>query len=109
LTGPESGDAFNGANAYIRLGWRSNHTLADDEYFEVRLEYVSGRTETILPVYVQQTHWFVDKALHLQADQETGREYSWSVRVVRKVAGVEGSDVLTPLGPSSQEWTFYWN
>jgi hypothetical protein len=73
------------------------------------LRFASGGGEVILPTYVQQAHWFVDSGLHLQADQETGREYAWSVRVVRKESRSGEEDVIIPLGPSSGEWTFYWN
>jgi hypothetical protein len=50
----------------------------------------------------------VDDGLYLQADQETGRAYNWSVRVVRKEVDEDGSTSYVPLGPPSEEWTFYW-
>jgi hypothetical protein len=73
------------------------------------VRYTSGGTEIILPKHVQETHWYVDSALYLQADQETDRVHYWSVRIVRKETDSEGNDVIVPLGPSSEEWTFYWN
>ena len=109
LIGPEDGDRYSKATAQIKLAWRSTHTLRTDEYYEVLVRYMSGGTEVILPKHVQQAHWYVDSGLHLQADQETGREYRWSVRVVRKDSDSDGTDVIVPLGPSSEEWAFYWN
>jgi hypothetical protein len=111
LVGPEDGDAYSGvrARAPIKLAWRSAHTLGADEYYEVQVRYTSGGTEIIQPAHVQETYWYVGSALYLQADQETGRVHYWSVRVVQKETDSEGNDVYEPLGPSSEEWTFYWN
>jgi hypothetical protein len=50
----------------------------------------------------------MDKALYLQADQETDRVYYWSVQVVRKGIDEDGDESFVPLSMSSEERSFYW-
>ena len=104
---PEDGAPF-GEGADFRLSWRSTHTLKPDECYLVTIRYTHDGAEVGLPVCVQQTFWWVDDALYLQADQETGRVYYWSVRVVRKETDADGKEAFTPLGPPSEERSFYW-
>jgi hypothetical protein len=74
----------------------------------VSVRYTHSGAEVNLPVCVQATQWWVDKALYLQADQETDRVYFWDVRTVRKETDAEGNETYVPLGPPSEEWSFYW-
>jgi len=104
---PEDGAPF-GAKDTFRLSWRSSHTLTPDECFLVTVRYIHNVAEVRLPICVQATYWWVDDALYLQADQETGRVYYWSVSVVRKETDADGKESFVPLGPSSEEWSFYW-
>jgi hypothetical protein len=98
------------------MSWISNHTLRPDEFYEILIRYTQQGGAVILPVRVQRTYWWVDPALYLQADQETGRAYYWSVRVVRKAADTASdsasdtgeNDSYLPLSPPSEEWVFYW-
>jgi hypothetical protein len=106
---PEDEAPFDSEKANIKLVWTSTHTLQPDEYYQVTIRYAAQGAEVQLPVYVQETQWFVDKALYLKADQETQRIYHWSVRIVRKETDSSGNDVYRPLGPPSQERSFYWN
>lgn len=105
---PEDGAPYSGSDTFIRLGWRSGHTLKPDEYFEVRVRYTNSGSPVVLPVQVQETFWWVDKALYLQADQETERIYRWSVRLVRKVTTDGGEEEYEAISPASEEWSFYW-
>jgi hypothetical protein len=105
---PENGASYNGPDTNIELTWRSSHTLAASEYFEVAVRYVSSGSRVSVPVYVQRTSWFVSKLLHGKADQESDRRYTWSVRLVRKRTGAEGNDEYVPLSGWSEERTFYW-
>jgi len=104
---PEDGSSY-GEGAIIRLAWQSFYTLSPDECYLLTVSYVQGGARVDLPVCVQETQWWVDDGLYLQADQETGRAYHWSVRVVRKDVNEDGSVSYVSLGPSSEEWTFYW-
>jgi RNA polymerase subunit RPABC4/transcription elongation factor Spt4 len=108
LISPEDGSTFRGPNAAIGLTWRSSHTLQADEYYLVTLRYSHNGAEVRLPVYVRTSEWFVDDALHLEADQETGRLYRWSVRLVRLRSGSGADAEYEMLSPPSEELTFYW-
>jgi RNA polymerase subunit RPABC4/transcription elongation factor Spt4 len=104
---PEDGAPF-GSGSIFRLAWSSSHLLRTDQCYLVKVRYVHQGVEVTLPVCVQETFWWVDKALYLQADQETDRVYHWTVQVVQITTDAEGQDVYTPLGPPSEEWSFYW-
>lgn len=108
LEEPEDGAPFDGATANIKLVWTSDHTLKPDEYFEVRVRYTHLGAQVILPVRVQQSFWFMDNALHMQADQETDRVYDWSVRLVRQETDSDGEEQYVPFGLNSEEWSIYW-
>ena len=108
LVNPEDGAPFNSEKAYIKLSWTSSHTLRPNEYYELLLRYTHQGVSVVLPVHVQETFWWVDKALYLQADQETQFVYYWSVRLVRKEVDAEGKETYVPLSPASEERSFYW-
>ena len=107
LVEPEEGVPF-AENDIFKVAWRSSHTLKPDECYLVTIRYTHQGAEVRLPVCVQETFWWVDHALYLQADQETDRVYYWSVRVVRKETDADGNEAFAPLGPPSEEWSFYW-
>ncbi|MFN2187068.1 MAG: double zinc ribbon domain-containing protein [Anaerolineae bacterium] len=107
LLAPEDGSTY-GANAIIRLAWRSAHTLKTDECYLLTVSYVQDGSEVGLTMCMQETQWWVDDGLYLQADQETDRAYQWQVAVARQTVAEDGTTRYAPLGPASQEWTFYW-
>ena len=82
--------------------------MKPDEFYEMTLRYVQLGGDVPVPVYVQETFWFVDKGLYHQADQETDRVYYWNVRVVRKETDADGNENVIPLSSASEEWSFYW-
>lgn len=92
----------------IKMSWTTNYSLGTNQFFEITLRYRHAGTEVLLPTYVQTWQWFVDQALHLQADQETNRAYFWSVRVVQKVTDASGKTTYVPLSLASEERVFYW-
>jgi hypothetical protein len=104
---PEDGSSY-GQGAVFRLTWQSNHTLKPDECFLLIVSYAQNGSSVELPLCLQATQWWVDDGLYLQADQETGRAYHWKVLVVREETGEDGNPSYVPLGPASQERTFYW-
>ena len=105
---PEAGAVFNGSNTNIEFIWQSSHTLTANEYFEIAVRYVSQGNPVVVPVYVQRASWFVSEMLYGQADLESEREYSWSVRLVRKRSGSDGNDEYVPISGWSDERDFYW-
>jgi hypothetical protein len=107
LLEPDEGAPF-AENDIFRLAWRSSHTLKPDECYLVTIRYTRQGSEVRLPVCVQGTFWWVDKALYLQADQETDRVYYWSVQVVKKGIDEDGDEIFVPLSMPSAESSFYW-
>jgi RNA polymerase subunit RPABC4/transcription elongation factor Spt4 len=107
LVEPEDGAPCQDKDIF-RLAWGSSHTLKRDECYLVTLRYTNSGSEVRLPLCVQETHWWVDKGLYLQADQETGRVYYWSVQLAQKAVEADGTETYLPLGPSSEERSFYW-
>ena len=105
---PDDGSPFDGDKAYIKLEWTSSHTLKPEEYFEVTVRWTHDGALAAVPYRVQTAYYFVDEAIHLQADQETDRIYYWSVRLVRKVTDAEGTEDYLPISENSEEWSFYW-
>jgi hypothetical protein len=108
LVEPEDGAPFDGEKAIIRLAWSSTHTLRPDECYLITMRWTEAGAPASNQTCLQETHWFVDEAFYLRADQETDRVYFWSVRLVRSQTDEEGNDVFVPFSPSSQEWAFYW-
>ncbi len=90
------------------MAWESDHTLVADEFYEATIRYTQMGAEVLLPVRVRTPSWFVDRSLLGAADQQTGRAYHWSVRIVRKVTGADGEVSYLPISLRSVEWTFYW-
>ncbi len=108
LDRPEDGAVFHGAEAKIELGWESAYTLAPDECFLITVRWTENGSPAGTRVCVQRLSWFVDAGLYLRADQETERIYYWSVSLARKTTDAEGNEQYTPLGPPSEERTFFW-
>jgi hypothetical protein len=105
---PEAGAVYNGSNTNIECIWQSSHTLTANEYFEIAIRYVSQGNPVMVPVYVQRASWFVSEMLYGQADLESQREYSWSVRLVRKSTEADGTDEYVAISAWSEERVFYW-
>lgn len=105
---PEDGALFSGENAKIELAWTSRHTLKPDECFLVTVRWAEGGVQTSTQVCVQATFWFVDESLYLRADQETDREYAWSVQLAREGPDESGQETFSPFSPSSRERSFHW-
>lgn len=108
LLGPEDGSSFGGAGAIIHLAWQSAHALRPGECFLVTLSYLQEGAEVELGLCVREPQLWVRDNLYLQADQETGRAYHWSVAVALEETDGDGNLSYITLGPASEERTFYW-
>jgi len=108
LLEPDDDVSFGGASSIIRLAWQSSHRLKSDECYLLTVSYVQNGSEVGLPMCLQETQWWVDDGLYLQADQETDRAYRWRVLVVQEEFDEDGNVSYVPLGPVSQERTFHW-
>ena len=107
LVEPEDGSTYN-PDATFRLGWTTGYTLKPGECFLITLRYTQQGNAAMTQTCVQETQWYVDKALYGLADQETKRAYYWSVRLARKEVDANGKETYTPFSPPSAERVFYW-
>lgn len=82
--------------------------MSPDEYYELRVRYTHEGVEIPLLVHTQDVSWWVDEQLYGKADQETEGLHYWGVRLVRKTIDSEGNETYVPIGPWSEEWTFFW-
>jgi len=91
------------------LAWTSSHTLKPDECYLITMRWTEQGVPLVeQPVCIQDTRWFVDRSLHLRADQITERIYLWSVRLARKGTDASGNITYVPFSPSSGERSFHW-
>lgn len=109
LLAPEDESTQAGEDAIIELAWQSSHTLRSDECFLLTVSYVANGFVVEIPKCLQESQWWADAGLYLQADQETGRAYHWKVLVAQKEVDEAGNESYVPLSPESTEWTFYWH
>jgi RNA polymerase subunit RPABC4/transcription elongation factor Spt4 len=106
---PENGAIFEGASADVELAWRSSHTLRPEECFLVIVRWTEQGRAMAAQGCFQATSWYLPSELiYGRADQETGRQYTWDVRLARKAMDASGVETYTPLGPASSELAFYW-
>jgi hypothetical protein len=99
---------FNGEKAVIKVVWASSYTLKSDECYLVSVSWSRQGSIQGTETCVQSTSWFVDAWLYLQADQESGRLYHWTVRIARRGNDAQGNNIFIPLSPSSEARTFSW-
>ena len=113
LLAPPNGASFTGWNAQVVLTWLSVGSLAEDEYYVVRIPYNEagdtaefwrkGTSLQVPPNYSLATVGFPD------------RHYDWSVQVMRCIGNCDKTlDDNTKkqgvtAGIESPTWTFYWH
>lgn len=101
LLNPPNGAVFGGPEAVIVLEWASVSLLEDDEWYELRL----SRPE--MDPIVERT-WSTSYRVPAELyppPEATIREFTWRVRVVRRVPGTEEYALASEQGPVR---TFRW-
>jgi LysM repeat protein len=101
LLNPADGAIFGDAEAVIVLEWASVSILEPDEWYEVRLNRPG-----IDPIVERtwSTSYRVPVALY-PSSEATSREFSWRVRVVRRIPGTEEYELASDPGAVR---TFRW-
>jgi RNA polymerase subunit RPABC4/transcription elongation factor Spt4 len=108
LTSPASGTQFRGStDEMIDLTWGPVGSLADNEFYALRVRWVEGGKTAYGGTNTQQTTWRVPRSMYGKADLP-GRAYEWDVTVYRKVVEADGKTTEMPLSPTSNVWVFYW-
>jgi hypothetical protein len=108
LTGPENEHEFIGGDAaMITLQWEPVGPLAENEWYQVALDfYKSGETQ-YEGNRIKETEWRVPEYFHGQADQPE-RAYYWNVTVVQVDKDPEGKETSIERSPPSETRTFHW-
>lgn len=101
LLNPPDGAVFGGPDAVIVLEWASVSLLEPDEWYELRLS--RRGVETVIE-RTWSTSYRVPAALYPSSEAST-REFSWRVRVVRRIPGTEEYELASDLGSVR---TFRW-
>jgi predicted nucleic acid-binding Zn ribbon protein len=88
----------------IKLTWEPVGTLAEDEWYSVRVTYETRNGQTREQVnWVKQTSWAVPREWYDEVGDDRG--VYWSVTVV---SGTPGTDESVQLSPASETWMFRW-
>ena len=111
LTGPASGSAYNGDDAIILLNWQSAGALPDAVAYLLEIGYrVGGNFDWRASEVTTTTGWRVSNLLYGQAEQETGRRYSWRVTMVSVTVDSAGRvTAIQRISPASETREFLWN
>ena len=111
LTGPASGSAYNGDDAIILLNWQSAGALPDSVAYLLEIGYrVGGNFDWRASEVTTTTGWRVSNLLYGQAEQETGRRYSWRVTMVTVTVDSAGRvTAIQRISPASETREFLWN
>lgn len=111
LTGPASGSAYNGDDAIILLNWQSAGALPDSVAYLLEIGYrVGGNFDWRASEVTTTTGWRVSNLLYGQAEQETGRRYSWRVTMVSVTVDSAGRvTAIQRISPASETREFLWN
>jgi LysM repeat protein len=101
LLNPPDGAVFGGPEATIVLEWASVSLLDSEEWYELRLSR-PGMDPIVERTW--STSYRVPAGLYPPPDATT-REFSWRVRVVRRIQGSDDYALASEQGPV---WGFRW-
>lgn len=108
IIGPENNVRFE-KDTIVRLEWEPVGTLADDEWYAVRLTWVENGGQNFGGVDTRDTFWHVPQEQYYgRADRETNRAYTWRVFVEKAVRNSNSSQTAIPISLPSETRTFFW-
>jgi serine/threonine-protein kinase len=113
LIAPANGTSFGGWNAEVNLNWESVGTLAEDEYYVVRIPYDSAGG--VAEFWRKDTTFQVPPNFSLVEVGFSDRHYNWTVQVMRctancdQVADDNAKKQGVAAGEKSAEGLFYWH
>ncbi|MFZ1472584.1 MAG: LysM peptidoglycan-binding domain-containing protein [Anaerolineae bacterium] len=111
LVGPASGSSYSGEDAVILLSWQVVAGLPDSMAYLVEIGFsLGGVFDWRVAEATTNASWRVSNLLYGQADQESGRRYSWRVVVVSVTRDAAGNiSAWQRVGPPSEARDFLWN
>ena len=108
LAGPPNGTNIAGADAAVELTWKPVGTLAEDEWYCVRVEYWAGGQVHSTEAWLKETSWRLPASL-FSAPDPAKPALEWKVQVVRRTGtSADGGNEGVPVSPASASWTLTW-
>jgi len=110
LVSPPDGEIFVGQEQFVVLRWQPVGSLAEDEWYAVRLSWSEGGVFGQRGGHnLKETEWQVPADFYWgKADQDTGRAYEWYVFIERVTETADGEKVGEPVSSPSETRTIYW-
>jgi len=106
LIGPPLAARFQGAKQPITLQWKPVKELAEDEYYEVVVDYWYKETHPLLYFTTQQTQVTLPETLYRSPNCGV---FNWRVALKRQTGVREdGQPKGEPISHQSLYWYFWW-
>ena len=106
LIGPPLAAHFQGLDQPIVLQWKPMMDLAEDEYYEVTLDYWYKETNPSVKLVTRQDHITVPQSLY---DVPNCSVFNWQVALMRRIGqGRNEYPIGEPISYKSQYWYFWW-
>lgn len=102
LLGPPIGTVFKGPEESILLRWSEVKPLADDEYYEVEVDYNYQEGNPTVHLSTRETQVLLPGDLYRMPNC---RVFNWQVTLMRQTGMTPGGD---PLGEPLSYRSFYW-
>lgn len=101
LVGPEMGARFTGLEQPILLEWEPLKELAEDEYYQVSVDYNYGETNTKVKYITRETQFALPEALYRQPNCAV---FNWRVTLMQQ-SGVDNKG--NPVGNALSYTSLY--
>jgi hypothetical protein len=106
LVSPPIAARFQGLEQPIVLHWRPARDLAEDEYYEVAVDYWYRETNPIHKLTTRQAHVAVLTALY---DVPNCSVFNWQVTLMQRTGRDDnGQPIGEPISYRSLYWYFWW-
>ena len=108
LLDPKDGEIFVHDDELI-LSWQDMGTLADNEWYAVRLTWLQDGQISFGGNNIKENFWILPPDFYWGlADQDTGRKYEWFVFVEEITTDENGQQVGRPVSEVSETSSFLW-
>jgi hypothetical protein len=106
LIGPELGAAFTGPDQKVTLTWQPLQELAEDEYYQVDVDFNYIETNTLKTYATRETQFTLPADLYTTPNCEV---FNWKVTLMRQTGvGEDGQPVGEPISyPSLYRYVFW--
>jgi LysM repeat protein len=108
MLNPGNGSSYEGDKTEIMLQWQNKDYLPAGAVYRVTILW----TESGTPMSNHQDTTITSSRVPLWlwglADQQQGRQYTWSVQIVQLATDGKGGERVIELNPPSEKRVFYW-